>query len=326
MAVIQKEGQPARPNTTSIIINRTTLLPGIVEHLVVNGCPDISEHVASIDETSKFAGRSSDVYQGRMLDGTLVAVKCLRSLVTSDTRPDKLLKHTARELYTWSVSSHPNVLELLGLAVFRDRLAMVSPWMSCGSLLSYIREHPTADRCNLCVQIAEGLAYMHQKGIAHGDVKGDNVVVSDTGIAKLTDFGCATIKREFPVHFTMTESLNYSVRWAAPELFMEEGSSSFETDVYALGMTILEGLTGHVPHKDRADLVVIHTVLVKRQLPTRPDECIPSRSRKGNDLWAMLGRCWSYEPNARSKIDEVREFMKGIDQDDLSLWDKNMVE
>ncbi|KAF8603654.1 kinase-like protein [Ceratobasidium sp. AG-I] len=261
-----------------------------------------------------------------MFDGTLVAVKCLRSLVTSDTRPDKLLKHTARELYTWSISSHPNVLELLGLAVFRDRLAMVSPWMSCGSLLSYIRSHSAADRCNLCVQIAEGLTYMHQKGIAHGDVKGDNVVVSDTGIAKLTDFGCATIKREFPVHFTATESLNYSVRWAAPELFMEDGSSGFETDVYAFGMTILEGLTGHVPHKDRADLVVIHTVLVKRQLPTRPNEYIPSQSRKGNDLWAMLERCWSYEPSARPEIYEVRDFMKGIVQDDLSIQAEDVID
>ncbi|QRV78574.1 Tyrosine kinase family catalytic domain protein [Ceratobasidium sp. AG-Ba] len=115
---------------------------------------------------------------------------------------------------------------------------MVSPWMKYGSLLGFIRANPSANRFSLCAQIADGLAYMHQQGIAHGDVKGDNVVVSDAGLARITDFGCATMKRDFPVYFTITESLNYSVRWAAPELFLEDGLSSFETDVYALAMAL----------------------------------------------------------------------------------------
>jgi hypothetical protein len=42
----------------------------------------------------------------------------------------------------------------------------------------------------------------------------DNVVVSKEGIVKITDFGCATMLRDFPVTFTATESLSYSVRWA----------------------------------------------------------------------------------------------------------------
>ncbi|KAG9094520.1 hypothetical protein FRC06_010721 [Ceratobasidium sp. 370] len=229
----------ARPTASAV---RDIPLSGVVEHLVAHGCPDISQQIAAIDEGSKRAGRSSDVYWGKLHNGTYVAVKCLRALSNSDTRPDKVLKHTAHELYTWSISTHPNILELLGLTVFHDRLAMVSPWMAYGSLLSYIHAYPAVNRYELCVQIAEGLAYMHEQGIAHGDVKGDNVVVSDEGIAKLTDFGCATMKRDFPLYFTVTESLNYSVRWAAPELFLEDGLSSFETDVYALAMTILVGV------------------------------------------------------------------------------------
>ncbi|KAG8741436.1 hypothetical protein FRC10_002883 [Ceratobasidium sp. 414] len=179
---------------------------------------------------------------------------------------------------------------------------MVSPWVTYGSLLSYIRAYPTVNRYELCVQIAEGLAYMHEKGV-------DNVVVSDAGIAKLTDFGCATMKRDFPVYFTVTDSLNYSVRWAAPELFLEDGLSSFETDVYALAM---EAITGEVPHKDRADRVVIHAVIVKRALPTRPVEQLPISDTQANELWDMLERCWSYEPGDRPDISQLRDFFTTV--------------
>ncbi|KAG9074790.1 hypothetical protein FS749_013620 [Ceratobasidium sp. UAMH 11750] len=150
MRILQREGQLIEvPDTTSALIKHTTPLSGVVEHLVAHGCPDISQQIATIDEGSKRAGHSSDVYWGKLHNGAYVAVKCLRTLSNSDTRPDKVLKHTAHELYTWSMSTHPNILELLGLTVFHDRLAMVSPWMAYGSLLSYVRAYPTANRYEL---------------------------------------------------------------------------------------------------------------------------------------------------------------------------------
>ncbi|KAB5589899.1 Tyrosine kinase family catalytic domain containing protein [Ceratobasidium theobromae] len=338
MNVIYREGQTASEigGLAHTIIKRDTSLPTVIERLEDHGCLNMTSQLGYIDENSKYSGKMSDVYQARLPTGHLAAVKCLRGLTNSENRPDKVLKHTAHELYTWSISAHPNILELLGLAVFRDQLAMVAPWMEYGSLLAFIRANPEADRCNLCTQIAEGLVYMHGLGIvgnreseltqrsdsqppqAHGDIKGDNVVVSKDGVAKITDFGCATMKREFPVAFTVTESLNYSVRWAAPELFLEDGVSNFETDVYALGMTILEAITGDVPHKERADLAVIHTVLVKKQHPVRPVQLIPSTS-KVDELWELLERCWSYEPPNRPKVPEVRDFLKTVTQGDLII-------
>ncbi|CAE6445960.1 unnamed protein product [Rhizoctonia solani] len=238
---VQKAGNEAsRPASITIdakaefIIKRDTDLRTIIEYLVDNGCIDVTSQLTNISEY--FSGRQSDVYRSELRDGTAVAVKCLRELTNPGNGPNKILKHTARELYTWSISSHPNVLGLVGLAIVRDKLAMVAPWMEYGSLLAYTDANPKADRCNLCTQIAEGLTYMHALGVAHGDMKGDNVVVSKEGVAKITDFGCATMKREFPVTFTATESLQYSVRWAAPEMFLEDGATTFETDVYAFGM------------------------------------------------------------------------------------------
>ncbi|QRV93372.1 mitogen activated protein kinase kinase kinase kinase [Ceratobasidium sp. AG-Ba] len=318
MRIIQQEGQFVRSttdqtsNSRGVLIGHTMSLSGVIKSLVEGGCRDISREITAIDEESKCAGGLSDVYRGVLHDGTSVAVKTLRALSNSETRPDKVLKHTAHELFTWSMSKHPNILELLGLTVFHDRLAMVSPWIKYGSLLSYIRTQSLANRYGLCAQIAEGLAYMHEQGIAHGDVKGDNVVVSDTGVAKLTDFGCANMKRDFHISFTLTESLNYSVRWAAPELFLEDGQSSFESDVYALGMTVLESITGEAPYSNRADRVVIHSVLVKQERPTRPVEHLPKDSKQADEIWDMLKRCWEFKPESRPKIKELRDFLNEI--------------
>ncbi|KAF8686375.1 kinase-like protein [Rhizoctonia solani] len=198
-----------------VTIGLSTTLPTIIDRLVDQGCLNITKQLIYGNESHKYSGPLSDVYQARLLSGRLVAVKCLRALSNSESKPEKVFKRTARELHAWPVPTHPNVLEFVGLAVFRDKLAMVAPWMPYGSLLAFIDANPDYDRCRLCTQIAEGLIYIHGLGMAHGDIKGDNVVVSNEGVAKITDFGSATMRRDFPVAFTATESISYSIRWAA---------------------------------------------------------------------------------------------------------------
>jgi len=110
------------------------------------------------------------VYQGQLRDGLLVAIKRLR-VNMDDPEGKKFRKAAAHELYTWSKAKHPNVLELIGLARFQGQLAMVSPWMDNQSLPVYLSKDPKADKCEMSTQIARGLAYLHEAGIVHGDVK-----------------------------------------------------------------------------------------------------------------------------------------------------------
>ncbi|KAG9112792.1 hypothetical protein FRC07_007871, partial [Ceratobasidium sp. 392] len=73
-----------------------------------------------------------------------------------------------------------------------------------------------------------------------------------------------------------------------------------------------EAITGEVPHKDRADRVIIHAVVVKRELPTRPAEYLPGDNEQANELWDMLERCWSYNPEDRPSIHELQGFSSGV--------------
>ncbi|KAH7322051.1 kinase-like domain-containing protein [Rhizoctonia solani] len=93
-----------------------------------------------------------------------------------------------REIYNWSKLDHDNIHKLLGVIVFEGRLGMVSKWMEEGNLRQYLQSNARVDRYPLCIQVAQGVEYLHDNNMIHGDLKAINVLVSSDHILKLTDF------------------------------------------------------------------------------------------------------------------------------------------
>lgn len=316
---------PMPPESTggqsAATITRATTLAEVVQQLTFRGCPDLTDQL-DLDKCSEIpylGGSFGDIWHGKLQDGGTVAVKCLRWYSHTPHGDEKLLKHAAHELYAWSKAKHENILELLGVAHFRGRIAMISPWMENGSLSSYLMGHPDADRCNLSLQVAKGLTYLHGERIVHGDLKAANVVVSIDGIAKLNDFGHAVLV-EYTLGFSNTSNLGGgTLRWMAPELFEMGSKRSLEADVYALGMTILETITGQVPFAEHIrDEAVLKAVITRNGKPKRPDS-IPASSKRGNLLWRILNLCWSRDPEARPTAGFILDMMYNIVSSDLDL-------
>ncbi|KAF8597119.1 kinase-like protein [Ceratobasidium sp. AG-I] len=247
-------------------------------------------------------------------------------------------------MYVWSKCRHPNVLEPLGVAKFCGEMCLVSPWMENGKLLSYITSNPGVDRCLACAQIARGLAFIHAHDIVHGDLKADNVLVSQDGEVKLTDFG-NTILKTYTLRFSgKVNASGPSLRWAAPELLSEGGMFTIPADVYALGMVcetvylsldisnhlsfaldnlgmsngldgakhehdifLQEVITGNVPHHTVKDIGIPMKVVDKREIPERPVNYMPSRSSQANVLWGLLVQCWAYEAEDRLAANMVEK-------------------
>ncbi|CAE6445327.1 unnamed protein product, partial [Rhizoctonia solani] len=112
----------------------------------------------------------------------------------------------------------------------------------------------------------------------HGDLKAVNVLVSSDGIARLSDFDFSIMSGVSSLVFSeSSNSRTGSLRWAAPEILLEEvRTRTTESDVYALGMTMLEIFTGEVPYPDcRTEIGVIRTV-ERGALPARPLEKLPA--------------------------------------------------
>ncbi|KAG8789403.1 hypothetical protein FRC12_013551 [Ceratobasidium sp. 428] len=297
------------------VIDSTMVASEIIAHLGSRNCPDLTDQLehSSCGQYPLSRGGYGEVYQGVLNSGQPVALKSIILQIGSSRSEKELLKDTARELHVWSKCKNENVVQLLGLAVFRNQIAMVSPWMKNGDMMSYIKRDSSVNRYRLCTEVAQGLAYLHQTEMVHGDLKAANVLISDHGVAMLTDFGNAILTLS-TVQFAGTQSeCKMSLRWAAPELMLEGGKHSRQADVYALGMTILvrcsaqETLTGEVPFpKKRNDAQVVYAVMVLKEKPERPGS-ISADSRVGEKLWDLLTRCWAHGPAERPLVSEVRD-------------------
>ncbi|KAF8608136.1 kinase-like protein [Ceratobasidium sp. AG-I] len=246
----------------------------------------------------------SDIYRATLRKGTHIAVKCVRTAVSGN---QKVLKHTVQELGAWSTLDHINVLRLLGIALFKDRLAMVSEWMEQGSIISALKIRPEVDRYALCIQIVGVVAWLHGKKLVHGDLKGANILMSEDGIPKLTDFGLAIMQEEI-LNFSTTFQGGGTMRWMAPELFLENPARSYKTDVYALGMTILEILTCQDPFQEIQGTEIMYTVTVKKKMPRRPEH-LAEKTPRNELFWSAMCQCWVHEPSRRATAQEIADLL-----------------
>ncbi|KAG8724828.1 hypothetical protein FRC09_013528 [Ceratobasidium sp. 395] len=222
------------PETYSI--SESTSIIRIVEDLIKHGCQNVTDNL-------DLWGGFGDVYRGQLRDGPVVAIKCSRlyekDIHDMDDNRRKTAKAAAHEVYVASKLRHKNIVGVIGVAHFRNQVAMVSPWMENGVITAYLNKTPGADRYATCIEVSEGLAYMHQNGIVHGDLKGDNVLVSHDGVAQITDFGNTTLA-QYTLQFTAGQSKTRatSLRWAARELVVGGDAVKFTaaSDIWALGM------------------------------------------------------------------------------------------
>ena len=139
-------------------------------------------------------------------------------------------------------------------------------------------------------------------------------MIDKDGNARLADFGLLTIVSDSTHPATTTSSEGSgTMRWMSPELLdpyqfgSENGRSTKESDCYALGMVILEVLTGQAPFPRWGALAVMRKV-IGGERPNRPEG--PEAVWFTDDLWGLLNQCWSSEPKLRPTVESVLERLK----------------
>ncbi|KLO18998.1 kinase-like protein [Schizopora paradoxa] len=261
-------------------------------------------------------GGYADVWKGyRATDSDkgdsqqIFALKVLKDFTFSRAPQSGLIKALYREAIIWNFMDHPNILRFVGLCRVNDerlqtRVALVSPWMRNGNLLTYVVNHDGIDRSRLLAQVAHGLIYLHSIDIIHGDLKCANVLISEDGTAQLADFGLSSVGDSVAQLGGSVSNSAGNPRWLAPELlfpdhFGSSGKSTRETDVYAFGMTALELFSGKVPFYNLPDPAIPLEVAIKGLKPPRPEL---ATSRGLTDIiWDIVERCWHRDPLLRPK-------------------------
>ncbi|CAE6418559.1 unnamed protein product [Rhizoctonia solani] len=286
--------------------------------LIQHNCKDITSEFDFGGCSPKLFGHHGPgaIHRGHLRCGQPVAIKCIEAPGhwASWKLQKKSLKHAAHELYAWSKCNHPSILKNLGFARFGGHILLVSPWMKNGSLVHYLDENPQSDRLKLSIELSSALAYLHSMGIIHGDIKAENVIMSDDGHSQLGDFGSAILLNYSSVDFSET-GFKGTLRFTAPELLdWEKGKKpTVQSDIYAFGMTILQIMTGKLPYADQPNHTVPNEVLVKKKMPDRPslNKNFVSMTAE-EELWCLLTWCWDHESDSRPNMMEVKETLVGL--------------
>jgi serine/threonine protein kinase len=126
-------------------------------------------------------------------------------------------------------------------------LNIILEYIENGSLDSLIKKFGKLPE-NLVViyvkQVLHGLDYLHRQGVIHRDIKGGNILTTKDGIVKLADFGVATKLTDAG----KSNSFAGTPYWMAPEVIEMSGQESSACDIWSLGCTVLELLTGSPPY------------------------------------------------------------------------------
>lgn len=189
------------------------------------------------------AGGMADVYkaQDHKLN-RLVAVKVMKAEFREDT---SFVAKFQKEAQAAAKLSHPNVVNVYDVGEDRGLYYIVMELIEGITLKKYIARKgklSVKEATSIAIQVSLGLEAAHNVGIIHRDVKPQNIIISTDGKVKLSDFGIAKAINSN----TITANVMGSVHYSSPEQ-VRGGFSDAKSDIYSLGITMYEMVTGRVP-------------------------------------------------------------------------------
>ena len=182
------------------------------------------------------------------LDRT-VALKLMKPLLVED---EHLLKRFKAEAKALGRLDHPNIVSVFSLRHIEDYLFIVMEYVDGGTLADLIARWkviPWQEALPIITQTLNALDYAHQRHVIHRDVKPRNILIAQNGIAKVTDFGLAKIRNLTVTTYALTRTgyTGGTLLYMPPEQLEGLANVDHRGDIYSLGMTYYEMLSGHSP-------------------------------------------------------------------------------
>ncbi|KAF8708638.1 hypothetical protein HU200_030018 [Digitaria exilis] len=215
---------------------------------------DLSKATSNFSEKNIVKqGGSSTMYRGKLRDGSLIAVKCVRKL-----NGQYLTAELWRELETLQNVEHQNLTRLLGFFERNEDCLVVLEYVSNGTLREHLDEScgnglDLAQRLNIAIDVAHAITYLHEykeHPIIHGGIRSSVVLLTDALSAKVTGFGVAGMAASASGSGTGSGSDATPAKGAAgyvdPE-YLSTYQMTDKSDVYSFGVLLVELVTGRPP-------------------------------------------------------------------------------
>ncbi|XP_048193488.1 sperm motility kinase 2B-like [Perognathus longimembris pacificus] len=227
-------------------------------------------------------------------------IKLARHLPTDTLVAVKILHQRDRDFFAVEVDilksvDHQNIVKLYEVIETKERLYLVMEYLDIGDLVDHLQK---VDRMEeeaarpLFWQILRGVKYCHDNGIAHRDLKAENILLDSRGTAKLCDFGLST-------RFSPGEELYRecgTLAYLAPEMLKHQRYQGPKVDVWSLGVLLYYMVMGDVPYKGRSWVVLKAQVLAGK---------FKIRKCFSPELRGLLAYMMTANPNQRPSVWQV---------------------
>ena len=243
-------------------------------------------------------GRGSFGEVWRATDEKLQSEVAIKVYIALDP---KGLEEFVSEYKVANTLSHPNLLHADYFDVWNNRPFIVMPYCpdSSGALVGKMDEE-TAWR--FLRDVSGGLAYLHGKGIIHRDIKPDNILRDKEGRFLISDFGISTkmrstLRRNSTRLMDEKNDLAGTIGYMAPELFTKKPEAVKATDIWALGASLYELLSGELPFMGQGGVMQLHGAEVPEL-----------EGKYSQDLQTMLEACMTKDTWERPTAEQLQSY------------------
>ncbi len=227
----------------------------------------------------------------------------------------------AREFSLVVNANHKNLLKPLYYDSFERKPFLVLPFCEKGSIMKAVGKMSEKDAWRLLRDVASGLAWLHnmKPPVIHQDIKPDNVMIGENGDFMITDFGVSThLKSTLRKSMSAAFSSAGTIAYMAPERFSKDNTPIMANDIYSLGATVFEMLSGDTPFGDDGGLIQMKGA----EVPELKGDYSPQ-------LKEVIARCLRTNPWERPTAEQLEKYAEeGLNGrkitfvGDKTFWDK----
>ncbi|EDR28105.1 cell division control protein 15, CDC15, putative [Entamoeba dispar SAW760] len=266
--------------------------PMVTKQLIVK-----TDNERSVFSIANSIGRGAygEVFQGMNADsGEFVAIKQMK------VNKKSVMKEVMEEIRLLKKLKHKHIVRYIASTESHGFLYIIMEYMESGSLLNIVKKFNHLNEslsAKYIHQVLDGLAFIHDQGIVHRDIKAANILVAKDGSVKIADFGVSVqMNGNEKQEGGSDEDPIGTPNWMAPEVIQMQGTT-VKADIWALGCTIIELITGNPPYYDLNPTAALYKIV--------NDDYPPFPSTVSVQLKDFLFSCFKRNPNQRASSREL---------------------
>uniref|UniRef100_A0A8C8RKA6 Interleukin-1 receptor-associated kinase 4 n=1 Tax=Pelusios castaneus TaxID=367368 RepID=A0A8C8RKA6_9SAUR len=287
-------------------------------HELKNVTNNFDERPVSAGGNKLGEGGFGVVYKG-YINGKIVAVKKLAAVV--DVNIQDLKQQFDQEIKIMAKCQHENLVELLGFSGDGDQPCLVYEYMPNGSLLDRLAclddtaPIPWSTRCKIVQGTGDGISFLHENNHIHRDVKSANILLNESFVPKISDFGLARASVKF-TQTIMTDRIVGTAAYMAPEAL--RGEITPKSDIFSFGVVLLEIITGLSPIDENREPQLLLSIKEEiedeeKTIEDYVDEKMSDWDNTSIDkMYSVASQCLNEKKNRRPDIKMVLQQLQEI--------------